>query len=75
MFIIKVKERSSCPCTCNKGIKGEWRHLHTFLTSALDGDEWSGSRPGHFIPRERVPLLIEQEAGWAPEPVWMFWRR
>jgi len=22
--------------------------LHTFLTSALDGDEWSASHPGHF---------------------------
>ena len=22
-------------------------------------------------PREREPVLIAQEAGWAPEPVWM----
>jgi hypothetical protein len=29
--------------------------LHAFLTSALDGDEWSASRPGRFTPRERVP--------------------
>jgi hypothetical protein len=26
-----------------------------FLTSALDGGEWSASRPCRFIPRERVP--------------------
>jgi hypothetical protein len=26
-----------------------------FLTSALDGKEWSVSRPGHFIPGERAP--------------------
>jgi hypothetical protein len=25
------------------------------LTSALDGGEWSVSRPGRFIPRERAP--------------------
>jgi hypothetical protein len=25
------------------------------LTSALDGGEWSDSRPGHFTPRERDP--------------------
>jgi hypothetical protein len=24
--------------------------LHAFLTSALDGGEWSASRPGHFPP-------------------------
>jgi hypothetical protein len=26
-----------------------------FLTSALDGGEWSASRLGHFIPGERAP--------------------
>jgi len=25
------------------------------LTSALDGNEWSDSRPGRFTPRERAP--------------------
>jgi hypothetical protein len=25
------------------------------LTSALDGGEWSASRPGRFSPRERAP--------------------
>jgi hypothetical protein len=28
--------------------------MHT-LTSALDGGEWSISRPGRFIPRKRAP--------------------
>jgi hypothetical protein len=27
----------------------------SFLTSALDGGEWSASRPDHFTPGERVP--------------------
>jgi hypothetical protein len=26
---------------------------YTFLTSALDGSEWSASRPGRFTPKER----------------------
>jgi hypothetical protein len=29
--------------------------LHAFLTLALDGREWSASRPGRFTPRERAP--------------------
>jgi hypothetical protein len=24
---------------------------------------------------ERIPVYFEQEAGWVPYPVWMFWRR
>jgi hypothetical protein len=28
--------------------------LHVFLNSALDGGEWSASRLGRFIPRERA---------------------
>jgi len=29
--------------------------LHAFLTPALDGAEWSASRPGDFIRWERAP--------------------
>jgi hypothetical protein len=29
--------------------------MQPFLASALDGDEWSDSRPGRFTPGERVP--------------------
>jgi len=29
--------------------------LHAFITSAKDGDEWSASRPGRFIPGEKDP--------------------
>jgi hypothetical protein len=28
--------------------------LHAFLTSSLDGGEWSASHPGYFTPRERA---------------------
>jgi hypothetical protein len=44
---------------------------YLFLTSALDGSEWSASRPGRALPpRKGPPVPIVQEAGWAPEPVW-----
>jgi hypothetical protein len=29
--------------------------IHSFLTSALVGGEWSTSIPGRFTPRERAP--------------------
>jgi hypothetical protein len=35
-------------------MEGEHIDPH-FLTSALAGDQWSVSRPGHFTPRERAP--------------------
>jgi hypothetical protein len=28
------------------------KYLHPFLTSALDGVEWSSSRPSRFTPRK-----------------------
>jgi hypothetical protein len=34
---------------------GEWRYSSTSLTSALDGGEWSASRPGRFTPVEIAP--------------------
>jgi hypothetical protein len=40
-------------------------------TSALDGGEWSASRPGRALPLGKgPPVPIVQEAGWTPEPVW-----
>jgi hypothetical protein len=35
------------------GVEAE---LHVFLTSALDGGEWSASHSGRFTCRERAPL-------------------
>jgi hypothetical protein len=37
--------------------------LHAFLTSALDGGDWSASRPGHFTRRERTSGTHWIEAG------------
>jgi len=52
--------------------QGERRYSsYSFTTSALDGDEWSESRPGRVLPPGKgSPVHIGQEAGWASEPVW-----
>jgi hypothetical protein len=44
--------------TKHHAMKTYWRvdiQRHAFLTSALDGDEWSASRRGRFTRREQVP--------------------
>jgi hypothetical protein len=44
---------------------------YSFMTSALDGGEWSASRPSHALPPGKgPPVPIVQEAGWTSEPVW-----
>jgi hypothetical protein len=43
---------------------------YLFLTSALDGSEWSASRPGRVLPpRKGTPVTTGHEAGWASELV------
>jgi len=40
----------------HEGVLGEWMYSSTHsFTLALDGGEWSASRPGRFIPKERAP--------------------
>jgi hypothetical protein len=50
---------------------GERRYSsYSFSTLAVDGGEWSASRPGRALPPGKgPPVPIVQEAGWAPEPV------
>jgi hypothetical protein len=44
---------------------------YSFTTSALNGGEWSASRPcGALPPRKGPRVPTGQEAGWVPEPVW-----
>ena len=40
------------------------------MTTALEGGEWSASRPGRFFTPGKEPVPIVKEAGWAPGPVW-----
>jgi hypothetical protein len=70
---VKITIKSwSCPNTHHEGAWGERRHRsYSFSTSALDGGEWSASRPGRaLVPRKGPPVPTVQEAGWAPEPIW-----
>jgi hypothetical protein len=44
---------------------------YSFSNSALDGGEWSASRPGRALaPGKGPPVPIVQKTGWAPKPVW-----
>ena len=38
--------------------------LHSFLTSALDGGDWSAARPGRFSSGNGVRIPVEKEAEW-----------
>jgi hypothetical protein len=38
-----------------KALRGTEVYLHTFLTLALNTDEWPASCPDLFTPKERVP--------------------
>jgi hypothetical protein len=42
--------------------------FQAFLTSELDGGEWSASRNGLFIPGN-IPIPAGKEVGWASKPV------
>jgi hypothetical protein len=39
----------------HEGVHGSGDIAPTFLIQALDGDDWSASRPGRFTPVETVP--------------------
>jgi hypothetical protein len=68
VYQIKVKQSRYTPW---RRLGGEEYSSYSFTTSALDGDEWSASRPGRTLPPGKgPPVPIVQEAGWAPEPVW-----
>jgi hypothetical protein len=58
MIISKWEKLSLCFnwAQRHEGVLGEWRYNSTHsLISALDGGEWSASRPGRSTPRERAP--------------------
>jgi hypothetical protein len=51
----KVKKKS-CLATRHGGTLGERRYSsYSFLISALDGGEWSASRPGRALPPGKEP--------------------
>jgi hypothetical protein len=51
----KVKKQSS-PATCHGSAWGERKYSsYSFLTLALDGDEWSALRPDRALPPGKDP--------------------
>jgi len=63
------REAANCPRPPQEAIQ---REQQTFLTSFQDGDDWFTLAPGHFTPKVKTSATIEQETGWAPEPVLTF---
>jgi hypothetical protein len=56
--VIIIRYKLSLFLTKNNAMKtycGWWYRCMHSLASALDGGEWSASRPGHFTPRKRAP--------------------
>jgi hypothetical protein len=58
---------SSSPATRHGDAWGERRYSsYSFFTSALDGGEWSASRPGRALPLGKgPPVPTVREVGWA----------
>jgi len=48
-----------CPCMCHEGIWKVEIWLHTFLTTALNGGEWSALCPGHILPLGKSITFIK----------------
>ena len=46
-------------------------YLYYSMTVALEGGVWSAACPGRTLLPGKTQVLILQEAGWAPGPVWM----
>jgi hypothetical protein len=63
--VSKVKQSRYTPW---RRLGGRGYRSYSFTTSALDGGEWTASRPSRALPPEKgSPVPIVQEAGWAPE--------
>jgi hypothetical protein len=56
---------------CSKDVLGSGVITPSFLASPIDGNEWSASCPGRFIPRERSRVRFGSEACWASKSVYI----
>jgi hypothetical protein len=65
---VKSKAVPLAPCRDNEE---RTYSSYSFLTSALDGGEWSASRPGRALPLGKGPMVpTGQDAELALEMVW-----
>jgi hypothetical protein len=54
--VLKHRNNKNLPRYRNAGTKGERKYsFNSFLTSALDGGEWSASHPGRAYPWKWTP--------------------
>jgi hypothetical protein len=62
--VLAARTEQSCPTTRHEGAWGKRRYSsYSFSTSALDGCEWSASRPGLALPLGKgPPVPTVQEA-------------
>jgi hypothetical protein len=68
----EVKEQCKVrPTVGHESPEGKYRYCSTLsLNSILDESLWLKPHPGDITPRERDPVRIVWEAGWAPGRVW-----
>jgi hypothetical protein len=68
--ISHLTKAKAVPLHATEALERERRYSsYSFSTSALNGGEWSVSRPGRALAPGKGPLV--QEDGWAPDPVWI----
>jgi hypothetical protein len=61
-----MNKAKSVPLHATEVLGGRGNRSYLFSNSALDGGEWSASRPGCVLaPGKGPPVPIVQEPGWA----------
>jgi hypothetical protein len=58
---------------CHEDVQGGGGKVSPVLPLALDRSKWSISHPCQFSSLKTAPILITQEAGWAP--VWILQKK
>jgi hypothetical protein len=57
-------KKSKCPHACHAGAKGERSYSsYSFLTSALDGGEWSALCPSLTLPQGKIRWTLLVKSG------------
>jgi hypothetical protein len=57
-----------------KTYKGVEVQIPSFLISALDGGEWSASRPDRLTYKQQLTAPAAYGVVWAPWSVWTSWK-